>query len=86
MSLMILKHSLFDEETQEIEVPRTSRTLSVQLQGRNLCLWREGNPASGVRTLTIDIFKTGRPFEYLPRTFLATIVFQDSVWHVYERT
>lgn len=72
-----------------VQMPKGAIFRSVQLQGRDICLWAEVDDEAEIEYRDFLIFGTGR---LMPRTmghsdvYLATVQMGQFVWHVYEHT
>lgn len=84
----IYKYPLETAEYQQVALPVGHKILSVQLQGRQLCLWAVvdvNQPSTVLRE--VYMVGTGHPFDadqLLPHYF-ATVQQGVYVWHVFVR-
>mgnify|MGYP001551736993 CR=1 FL=1 len=86
--MRIFKYPLTINDVQGVDMPEDAKILCAQVQGTQLCLWAEVEPARSLYPRVIEIFGTGHPMEERPRRYIGTVQTYDGslVWHVYERT
>lgn len=72
---------------QILRLPVSAKPLSVQLQGRQLCLWAEiDTEIDGQKEVVISTVGTGRPIPPGAVNYLGTVQAGNFVWHVYAST
>lgn len=95
---MIYKYPLKITDEQSVDMPTGAKILSVQMQGKTLCLWASVNPENKQSKRTICIVGTGNPFDEdrnvrlgtsegrgVGCVYLGTVQDQGFVWHVFEK-
>lgn len=92
----IWKYPLGITDRQVVRMPRDAEILSVQVQGRHLCLWAMVDGDSPLEDRSIRIFGTGNPiddwvgnpideYDDIGRfVFVGTAQMGPFVWHVFE--
>ena len=84
----IYKYQLEIQDSQTVEMPAASKILSVANQNGMLCLWAHVIPNSCIESRVIEIAGTGNhypPEDGADRSFIGTVVFEQFVWHVFEK-
>lgn len=68
-------------------MPQGARILEAHRQGRNLCLWALVSSEAPLVERTFYAFATGEelPEDLTGFDFINTVVFEDFVWHVFEK-
>ena len=90
--ITIWKYELEVTDLQMISVPEGAKPLSVQEQGRKLCLWMIVNPYAVIRDdqYRVRIIGTGNPVEIEPEegSYVGTVQFGNHglVRHVFVET
>ena len=85
--ITIYKYPLDIIDMQKIYMPRGAKILTVQMQGKQLCLWAEVDTKNQLDARRIAIVGTGSPApEFLVgySQYISTVQERTFVWHVYE--
>ena len=90
METRIYKYTLKVTNTQEIEMPKSSRILSVQDQNGEINIWAVVWPHMEPEKRTFEIFGTGHALQQdaeHQRTYIGTVITKNGhiVWHIFER-
>jgi hypothetical protein len=74
---------------QELQVPKNSTILTIQVQNNKPCMWCEVDKnEEEIETILIEMFGTGWDIYEgmgVDRKYLQTIQINGFVWHYYER-
>jgi hypothetical protein len=81
----IWKYALLGIERQKLRMPKEAQILSVQMQGKELCVWALVNPTNDGETRFFEIFGSGMPVPDAARLYLNTVQDGGFVWHIFER-
>lgn len=81
----IYKYMLAFTDSQTLTLPSSATPLTVQMQGRQICLWAEVPTGQFVteKEVVISIVGTGRPIPPGAVNYLDTVQRDGFVWHVY---
>lgn len=80
----IYKQQIEIIDRQEIEMPQQSEILSVQFQGKNLCVWYGCDPSLPKQKKVILIYGTGHPINNFAIRYIFTVQNDGLVWHIFE--
>jgi hypothetical protein len=69
--------------TRRPAIPLGSRVLSVGMQGQNLCMWIECNPAQPLYAVSVFVVGTGGTLPSEAINYVGTVQNGPLVWHVY---
>ena len=81
----IWKYPLLGIDRQRIRLPKDAQILSVQMQGKELCVWALVTPLNEPEVRYIEIFGSGVMIPSAARTYLGTVQDSGFVWHIFER-
>jgi hypothetical protein len=85
--ITIWKYNLAPIETQEIDLPKGGKILTVQVQVGLIALWALVDPSAPTDRITIEIFGTGHEVTDGTREYLGTVqqVGCALIWHIFRR-
>ena len=83
--MTIWKYPLQITDRQFVMLPEGARILTVQMQGKQLCLWAMMNPDALPKRREIQIIGTGHDVSDADGRYIATVQMQALVWHIFER-
>lgn len=89
MTPRIFKYTLEITSDQTVQMPQGAWILSVANQGGNLCLWAMVDIDCNLHPRHIEVIGTGHRVVQdmgVERTFIGTVLINQFVWHVFERT
>ena len=89
MDYRIYKYTLEIPYNHIVEMPQDAQILSVANQDGNLCLWAMGDVDRPSAPRLIETIGTGHPVVQdmgVERRFIGTVLINQFVWHVFERT
>ena len=78
----IYKYTLDRSVRCVLDMPMDSRVLCVQMQGGEICLWAEVDPAFAKFERVYCVIGTGR--ECPVGNYIGTVQENGFVWHIYE--
>lgn len=83
--LTIHKFELFRVDSQSVYMPDGAEVISAGLdpQGR-LSIWAAVDTSSNMVARCFYVFGTGNPIIQAPMEFVATVVENEFVWHIFE--
>lgn len=81
---VIWKYHLDLVDSQEIEMPKHSKIISVQTQYSKMTIWVICDPEEVTEKRIFDIQGTGNPVRKIRGKHIGTCIITNYVWHIFE--